>query len=141
MIKKTITYNDYNNVERTEDFYFNLSKAELTEMELSISGGLVATIQKITAEQDNPKLVALFKDLILRSYGEKSLDGRTFDKSEAIVNKFKHTEAYSELFMSVCEDTAVAVEFVNGIIPETIKPETIKPEEDNSVVITEAPIA
>ena len=78
MLKKTITYTDYNDNERTEDFYFNLSKAEVTEMELSTTGGLAEMIQKIVTTQDGPKLVKIFKDLVLAAYGEKSPDGRRF---------------------------------------------------------------
>ena len=82
MLKKTITYTDYNDNERTEDFYFNLSKAEVTEMELSTTGGLAEMIQKIVTTQDGPKLVKIFKDLVLAAYGEKSPDGRRFIKTE-----------------------------------------------------------
>ena len=80
MIKKTITYNDYNDVERTEDFYFNLSKAEVMEMEMSTTGGLAEMIQRIVAAQDQPAIIKIFKDLILKAYGEKSPDGKRFEK-------------------------------------------------------------
>ena len=84
MLKKTITYKDYNGVERTEDFYFNLSKAEAMEMELSITGGLTEMIRKIVAAQDTPTIIATFKQIILKAYGEKSPDGRRFIKSEEL---------------------------------------------------------
>ena len=118
MLKKTITYTDYNNNERTEDFYFNLSKAEVTEMELSTTGGLAEMIQKIVNTQDGPKLVKIFKDLVLAAYGEKSPDGRRFIKTEQNREAFSQTEAYSELFMELATNAEAASAFVNGIMPK-----------------------
>lgn len=121
MLKKTMTYIDYDGNERTEDFYFNLSKAEISEMEMSKDGGLVKMIEKIVAEQDVKRIIAIFKDLILNSYGEKSPDGRRFIKSTEISEAFSHTEAYSDLFMELSTDAESAAEFVNGIIPQVPK--------------------
>lgn len=118
MIKKTITYTDYDGNERTEDFYFHLSNAELTEMEVSHKGGMVKLIEKVVAEQDNEKIVAIFKDLILKSYGEKSLDGRKFIKNDEVRDNFQQTEAYSALFMELASNADAAAEFVNGIMPK-----------------------
>lgn len=118
MLKKTITYTDYNGNERTEDFYFNLSKAEIVEMEMSISGGLTQMINKIVAEQNNPELFKLFKDLIMKSYGEKSLDGKRFVKSVEISTNFTQTEAYSVLLEEFMSNASTAAAFVNGIIPK-----------------------
>lgn len=117
MLKQTMTYNDYNGVERTEDFYFNLSQAELMEMEMSTSGGLTEMIAKIVAAQDTPTLIKIFKDLILRAYGEKSPDGKRFVKSDQLSIDFSHTEAYSQLFMKLATDADAAANFANGIIP------------------------
>lgn len=117
MLKKTITYNDFNGVERTEDFYFNLTKAEVLEMEMSATGGLAESIKRIVAAQDQPAIIKLFKDLILKAYGEKSADGRRFMKSEEIKDNFSQTEAYSILFMELATDADKASEFVNGIVP------------------------
>lgn len=117
MIKKTITYVDYNNVERTEDFYFNLTKAEAMEMEMSISGGLTEMVNKIVAAQDAPSIIKTFKDIILKSYGEKSLDGKRFIKSQELAESFVQTEAYSELFMELATDANAAAEFIKGILP------------------------
>lgn len=127
MIKKTITYVDYNDVERTEDFYFNLSKAELMEIEMSTSGGLVEMINRIVAAQDAPAIIKVFKDLILKAYGVKSLDGKRFEKSDKLRTEFEQTEAYSQLFMELSTDADAASKFVNGIMPSeasTIKKET-----------------
>ena len=117
MLKKTITYVDYNGSERTEDFYFNLSKAEIMEMEMSTSGGLAEMINRIVAAQDVPAIIKIFKDLILKAYGEKSPDGKKFVKSDAISTDFAQTEAYSQLFMELATDADAAAKFVNGIIP------------------------
>ena len=117
MLKKTITYTDYNDVTRTEDFYFNLSKAELMEMEMSTSGGLAEMIQKIVAAQDTPSIIKIFKELILKAYGEKSSDGKRIVKSEEISNAFAQTEAFSDLFMELATDADAASAFINGIIP------------------------
>lgn len=117
MLKKTITYTDYDGNQRTEDFYFNLNKAELTQMELSHDGGLVKTINKIVATQDAKRIVEIFKDLILKAYGEKSPDGKRFIKSSELQDGFAQTEAYSELFMELATNADAAASFVNGITP------------------------
>lgn len=117
MLKKTITYTDYNGVSRTEDHYFNLTQAEIIEMEMSTNGGLAEMIQKIVAAKDAPAIIKVFKDLILKAYGEKSPDGKRFIKSDEIRTAFSQTEAYSQLFMELAFDDKKAAEFVNGIIP------------------------
>lgn len=118
MLKKTITFVDYNDEERTEDFYFNLTSAELSEMELSTDGGLGEYIKKIVAAKDTPSIIKMFKDLILKSYGEKSADGRRFIKSEELSTAFSQTEAYSQLFMELATDDVAAANFVNGVMPK-----------------------
>ena len=118
MLKKTITYTDFNGVERTEDFYFNLTKAEIAEMELEVPGGMTTMIERITKTQDTPSLIKVFKELILRSYGKKSDDGRRFIKNKELVEEFKDSEAYSELFMELATNTEAASAFVNGITPK-----------------------
>lgn len=122
MLKKTITYTDYNETERTEDFYFNLSKAEVMEMELSTTGGLAEMIKRIVATQDQPAIIKIFKDLILKAYGVKSPDGKRFIKSQELCDEFSQTEAYSILFMELATDDKKAAEFVNGIVPADIAP-------------------
>lgn len=118
MIKKTITFTDYKGLERTEDFYFNLSRAEVAEMEMSIVGGFSEKIQRIVQEQDPEKIIKLFKEIILTSYGEKSEDGRRFIKTDQIQLDFSHTEAFSQLFMEIAQDAKAAAEFINAIIPD-----------------------
>lgn len=120
MLKKTITYTDYNGLQRTEDFYFNLTKAEVMEMEMSTVGGMAEMIQKIVAAQDVPSIIKIFKDLILKAYGEKSADGKRFIKSDELSSNFAQTEAYSQLFMELATDAEAAAAFVNGIVPSDI---------------------
>lgn len=121
MLKKTITYTDYNGSERTESFYFNLNKAELMEMEMTTEGGLAERIQKIVDAKDTPAIITIFKDLILKAYGEKSPDGKLFLKEDEegrpLSRKFKQTEAYSILYMELATDADSAAAFVNGIVP------------------------
>lgn len=121
MLKKTITYNDYNGNERTEDFYFNLTKAEIMEMELGTTGGLAEMLTRIVAAQDAPAIIKVFKDLVLKAYGEKSPDGKRFIKSEELSTAFSQTEAYSQLFMELATDADEAAKFVNGIVPAAPK--------------------
>lgn len=120
MLKKTITYVDYNDVERTEDFYFNLSKAEVMEMQMSTTGGLAEMIQRIVAAQDAPAIIKVFKDLVLKAYGQKSPDGKRFIKNEELTAEFAQTEAYSQLFMELATDADAAAAFVNGIVPADV---------------------
>lgn len=120
MLKKTITYKDYNDNELTEDFYFNLSKTEIAEMELEVAGGFSELLKKIIATRNNKELMAQFKRLILKSYGEKSADGKRFIKSNDIAESFSQTEAYSELFFELM-DAEKAAAFVNGILPKELQ--------------------
>lgn len=85
MLKKTISYTDYDGNKREEDFYFNLNKAELAEMELSTTGGIQNYINRIVAAQDTATLVKIFKELILKAYGQKSLDGKRFIKNDELM--------------------------------------------------------
>ena len=120
MLKKTIKYTDYDGNEREEDFYFNLSRAEVTEMELSKEGGMSEYIKKISATQNGPELIKLFKEIIIKSYGEKSLDGKRFIKNKELTEAFIQTEAYSELFIELASNADEAVKFINGIMPKNM---------------------
>lgn len=118
MLKQTRTYTDYNGVSRTEDFYFNLTQAEVTEMELSVDGGLSEMLNRIIAAKDGKQIIAFFKDFVLRAYGEKSADGRRFIKNQELRDAFAQTEAYSDLFMELATNAEKAAAFVNGVVPE-----------------------
>lgn len=131
MLKKTIKYTDYEGVERTEDFYFNLSKAELTVMNLSEPGGIVKKLMKMSQEMDAPGLIGVISNLILKSYGEISSDGRRFIKSEEMSKNFEQTEAYSELFMELCTDAEATANFITEIIPASMREQIKKAEKDS----------
>ena len=120
MYRKSITYTDYNGIERTEEFLFNLTEAEIAEMEMSKKGGLTNTLQRLIRTEDAPEIAKIFKDLILKSYGEKSDDGKRFIKSEKMSEEFSQTEAYSKLYMELAFDDKAAAEFINNIIPKTM---------------------
>ena len=120
MITETIKYTDYNGDEREEKFMFNLSKAELMEMEMGTTGGLAERIQKIIEAQDAPEIIKIFKELVLKAYGEKSADGRRFIKSKELSEGFSQTEAYSQLFMKLATDADAAAKFIKGIVPNDI---------------------
>lgn len=117
MLKKTMVYNDFNGVERKETFFFNLTKQEVAEMELSIDGGLMEKIKRIIDAKDGKEIVGLFKEIILSAYGEKSDDGRHFIKSEEIRNNFASTQAFSDLYMELFMEPKAAAAFIEAVIP------------------------
>lgn len=121
MLKKTIKYTDYNGVSREETFLFHLTKAELMEMEMGTTGGMAEMIQNIVKSKDAAAIIKIFKELVLKAYGEKSADGKRFMKVNEAGNPlsvaFSQTEAYSELFMELSTDADKAAEFVKGIMP------------------------
>lgn len=120
MLKKTIKYTDFDGVQREESVYFNLTKTELTEMELSATGGLTKMIEKIVETQDGGRILTVFKELILKAYGEKSPDGRRFIKSKELSEAFSQTPMYDILFMELATDADKASEFIKAVIPSDI---------------------
>lgn len=127
MYKRTITFTDYNGTKRTEDHYFNLSKAEVIKW-LTTSGDytLDKVFEKIVAKRNGKEIMKVFDELIYLSYGEKSLDGRRFDKSEEVKRNFMETEAYTVLFTELVTDAKKAAEFINKIIPQDMADEISK---------------
>lgn len=119
MIKQTIKYTDFNDVERTEDFFFNLTEAELVEYSVSVEGGIEKKLEDIINSNDIKEILKIFKELILLSYGKKSEDGRRFIKNDQLREEFSQTPAYSELYMSFINDDNKAADFVNGILPKS----------------------
>ena len=121
MLKKTMTYIDYNGVKRTEDFYFHLSEAELLEMETGVDGGLTAMMNKLIATNNVPEVMKIFKDLVLKAYGEKSADGRRFlkvdDRGVPLYIAFSQIPAYSDLYVTLATNADEAAKFMNGIVP------------------------
>lgn len=135
MLKKTITYTDYDGNERTEDKYFNFNKPELIEWQASEAGGLEKKIEKISQEQDVAKIIELMKEIIQKSYGVKSDDGKRFIKNQEVLDEFMQSEAYSELFMELATDANAAADFINGILPAGLAEEVKKIEAQNEKVI------
>ena len=124
MLKKLITYTDYNGTERKENFYFNLNKTELMEMETEVVGGMRQLLEDMMEKQDIPKIMRAFKTILLKAYGEKSPDGRRFIKSEELSNAFSQTEAYNELYMELLSDANKAALFINGLMPADMRATT-----------------
>lgn len=128
MFQKTVTYEDYKGNTRTEDFYFNLNKAELVELELSTKGGLTVMMDRIIAAQDNATLFKIFKDLVSKSYGVLSDDGRKFVKNQEVLDDFMQTEAYSIIFSELATNEEAAAEFFNNVIPQNLAKELAEEE-------------
>lgn len=126
MLKKTITYQDFNGDEVSEDFFFHLSKAELVEMELSHEGGLSEALKRIIAAQDGKGIVDEFKNILLGAHGKRSADGKRFVKNATIREEFESSEAYSTLFMELVTNTDAAIEFINGIVPTGLDEDAAK---------------
>lgn len=139
MLKKSITYTNFNEEEVTEDFFFHLSKAEIVELELSEEGGLSEALKKIIASQDGKEIIARFKAIILDSYGQRSADGKRFVKNQKIREEFESSEAYSVLFMELVTDAGKAAEFVNGIIPQGMQEEALKISRGDLAAVPELP--
>lgn len=126
MLKKTISFNDFNGDPQTEDHYFHLSQADLVEMEVSHKEGLSNWLTSIAKSNDGATIIAEFKKLILNSYGKRSDDGKRFIKNQQLRDEFQSTEAYSALFLELCTNSDAASEFVNGIIPAGLERQLMK---------------
>ena len=126
MYEKKMKYTDFNGEERTETFYFHLSKADILEMEMEVEGGFESYARRIAEAKDRKELIALFKDFIKRSYGVKSLDGRKFIKNDEVFEDFKSTPAYSDLFIKLATDDEEALKFVTGVMPEGINMDEVR---------------
>jgi hypothetical protein len=149
MLKKRIAYVDYNGASREEDFYFNLTKAEL--MELELGGGLSENLKRIVESEDMEAIVRNFKEVILSAYGQKSEDGKRFMKSDALREAFYENPAYSELFIELASNPDSAVEFIKGILPSDLanevniiekqSVETVELPQEPTPVLTEKELA
>jgi hypothetical protein len=133
MLKKTITYKDWNDLERTEDHYFNLNKPEVVKMQESVKGGYDVQLKAIAAGMNGAGIMKFFEDLITASYGEKSDDGRRFEKSPAISKAFMETRAYEVLFEELITDAKAAAAFVNAIMPPDLMEEAKKAAAEQNV--------
>ena len=138
MRKETITYTDYNNVTRTEDFFFNLNEAELTALQYGVDGGMKEMLERIVKSKDNKQIMACFRELIAKSYGEKSPDGRRFVKSKELSEAFMQTEAYNELMLRFMTDANYSAEFINDVLADVTKrtkERNAKKDEINAIVL------
>lgn len=133
MYKITETYTDYDDNQRTEDFYFNYSKAELADLQFSVAGGLAGMIDKIIKTNDIPELVKLFRELIQKAYGQKSNDGRRFMKSPELTKEFTETVAYSQIYMRLATDSKAAQEFINKVVPKDMQDKMQQANQQNVV--------
>jgi hypothetical protein len=139
LLKKTITYNDFNGDEVSEDHFFHLSKAELIELEMSHQGGLSEALQRIVAAEDGKAIIAEFKNIILMSYGQRSPDGKRFVKTQQLREEFESSEAYSTLFVELVTNVDSAIEFVNGVVPQGMADEAAKVVNADLKVVPEEP--
>lgn len=123
MLKKTITYTDWNGNERTEDFYFNLTRVEVYQLEFSPEPGITLTdaITTLIKSQDMGKIISVIKEIILTAYGEKSPDGKRFMKNDELRKSFEENPAFDELYMSMVTDSKVAADFMTGIMPNAVR--------------------
>jgi len=122
MIKEKITYTDYDDVERTETFMFNITETEAATMELSVAGGISAKIQRLVEAQEQGEIIKVLKDFILMAYGVKTPDGRRFEKTQELRDAFEQNPAFSILFMKLATDAAAAAVFVNGLVVKKASP-------------------
>lgn len=134
MLKLTRKFEDFNGNTREEDFYFNLTKAELAELKFSVNGGLEGLLEGMIKAQDQKSLIEYAKKLVLMSYGEKSLDGREMIKNDEVRNRFMATQAYSDIFMDVATNDEFAANFIKGIMPKDLVPELEKEMNKDNVV-------
>ena len=121
MIKKTVTYKDYNDTERTESFYFHFTEAEILDMEMSVEGGFAERVQRIVDAKEQSALLKVIKNFVLDAYGVKSEDGKRFIKTDKVKEEFVQSPAYSMIFMELVTNDALAADFVNGVVPDTMK--------------------
>lgn len=126
MLKRDITYEDFNGERVTETFYFNFTKTEIVELELAYEGGMEATLQKIIKAENLKALVDEFKKIVLLAYGERSPDGKRFIKNDDIREAFSQTAAYDALFMELATDDDAAATFIKGIVPADLSRELVK---------------
>lgn len=120
MLKQPLTYTNFDGVEVTEDFYFNISRSELVQMEINTPGGYVNYLQRLIDSKDTPSIMEAFLDLVKKSYGIKSPDGKKFIKSPEIVDDFVNSAAYDELYVKFMTDTDFASNFAIGVLPKNI---------------------
>lgn len=126
MFKKTVTYRDFNDVERTEEYFFHLSTTEVLKLEKNKDGSLSEQLEKIQRDEDEAAMLDMITKLVLLAYGEKSEDGRRFVKSDKLVEEFTETEAYSQIFLDIMTNENELIDFITGILPKEMSQEVQK---------------
>jgi hypothetical protein len=129
MFRHTVKYTDFNDKAREETFEFNLTKEEIMSMELGVDGGFSELLKRMSELQNIPKLLEYFKQFVLKAYGERSGDGRSFIKvrdGKKLAEDFVQTAAFSEMFIDLFSDSKKAAKFMNGLVPQDLRDEVIK---------------
>lgn len=135
MYKKTINFTDYDGNERKEDFYFNMTEAEVMKYEFRTPGGLSKLMERIVQAQDTAQIIDVFEELVAQAYGVKSPDGREFIKNKDVLTSFQQTEAYSKLFMELATNAKAASEFFNSIVPQSLRDRVAEEEAKNNTPV------
>lgn len=131
MIKRTVTYEDFNGVTHTEDLYFNLTKTEMSKIVLEEAkfdpdgnqdeesmNAFSDRLREIGRSGDGKKIIDMFEWLLKISYGEKSEDGRRFVKNDEVYEDWRYSASYDQFWQDLMlSETGDMVEFINGIIP------------------------
>ena len=142
MYKITMESVDFGGTKRTEDYYFNLTQAELVEMQLTTEGGYKEMIEKVLNAKDIKTMSQVFKTILCKAYGVVSPDGRKFVKNQAVLDDFLATQAYSDLYMKLVTDDEAAADFFNKVIPQMEeKPVPAQAAQPGLAVLSAAPEA
>lgn len=127
MLKKTVVYEDFNGIVQTEDLYFNLSKVELTEMEMSVEGGLSKALEKVADSKDPKELLKVLKNILIKSYGIKSEDGKRFIKNAELTEAFVDSIAFEEVYAELLQNPEQAEAIMKAILPK-VAPQPVPPQ-------------
>lgn len=125
MIRKTVKYTDFDDNEVTETFEFNLTKAELTELNFLEDGSDLATVLGAMADGSTNvrQVLEILKDILTKAVGKKSDDGKLFEKNDRIRAELFATNAYSELLYELIDSPQKAADFMTGLLPKDIRSE------------------
>lgn len=127
MIKKTVTYKDFNDEEQTDELLFHMSKADLIQLQMEEGGdGFGEYIQQITDAEDSAEVWRIFKKILKMSFGKKSPDGKRFIKTDEQWDEFTSSEAYSTLVMDLMSDPNAMAEFITKLVPQDLDADVAK---------------
>lgn len=123
MLKKTITYTDYNGKEQTEDCYFHLNRVELMDIALDLPDDIVDSSADgevrahLIDKLGNKGMFEFIKTVVTKSYGVKSTDGRRFIKSAELSDEFTQTPMFDKIMTEFATDDKAAANFIKAVIP------------------------